>query len=151
MKLAVFLTLAASAAADIIYLANCNAAGSPFGFRAAVFHTGGGAGNGQLNPSTGNIGIAGSEEFWGQSEEIIVIYPDTQEVLVVQPLNDDDATVGFVAGTASNRQGKFTCRRDTDTQLFNNGFITCDRNFFCQPVSDTTFSSVTSITRSWTG
>src|ERR1700755_433777 len=98
MKLAVLLALATSAAADIIYLAQCDAAGSSSGFGAAVFYTGAGAGSGQLLPSLGNIGIAGTGVVWGDPAQVTVIYPETHQVLTVELLFQSNGTVGSLAG-----------------------------------------------------
>ncbi|KAF2103277.1 hypothetical protein NA57DRAFT_52804 [Rhizodiscina lignyota] len=138
MRLAFFLSLAASASADIIYLADCFSTrkGTSFLFSGAIFYTGGGAGSGELNPSTSNIGI-GQQPWQSGSSQNFAVFPDTRELLVINgPLKTPPAPVGTFAGTASNAQGTFNCRLDLQTQsvLFNNGFITCFRDYYCQPV-----------------
>lgn len=62
------------------------------------------------------------------------IFPLTGEVFVASAMNQQ-AKFTEVAGTGFNGQQNFQCRKDDESSLFSDGFLSCNRGYYCQPVS----------------
>ncbi|KAF2093793.1 hypothetical protein NA57DRAFT_80794 [Rhizodiscina lignyota] len=135
MLLAAILTFGTLASAEIIFLASCSAAqnGNFFGLSAAVYYANNPSG--EVNPDPDNIGVRGSDNsIWFNDPEGWTIFPATREAFVLNGLDQSVTNVGGVAGSGINGQKHYTCMRDTGGALFNNGFLSCNKEFYCQPV-----------------
>jgi len=92
--------------------------------------------NGNQAPEAQNIAIVepGPLAFQVEQSQHAGIFPVTGEIFVVSALNQQ-AKFTQVAGTAFNGQQSYQCRKDNESPLFDDGFISCNRGYYCQPVS----------------
>ncbi|KAF2097534.1 hypothetical protein NA57DRAFT_58112 [Rhizodiscina lignyota] len=134
--LAGLLPFIATASAEITFLVNCHAVqnGQNFPFAGAIYYANNPSG--EVNPSTSNIAISNpGPNAWKSGNSGYAIFPSTGEVFNVGPLDQTVRGVGSVAGTAHNKEKTWTCRNDDESELFNNGFISCNKDYYCQPVN----------------
>jgi hypothetical protein len=123
-----------TATADIIYLASCNQAGNPFA--AVIFYYN--APNGNQAPEGQNIAVVANSQ--GQTPWGIIQYTlygyffVTNEIFTVPPLNGAAPRYSF-AGNGYNSGGSWNCYKDNGSGIFDDGTYSCNRDYYCLPVS----------------